>query len=273
MQKTFMSVIRISVLLTLCASVMFAGGTVITIVHVNDTHSHIDTFGPKDFHLNGTIGGIAKAASIFSTIRAAEKNVILLHGGDAFVGDFMFNAYFAVPELKIMSMLNFDAMALGNHEFDLTADVLAGALAEANPAFKLLSANLVMGSYGSASGLDNFVQPSIIIDRGVKIGIFGLTVWDNPTTTPGPMTIVEPTAIAAQMVQSLKLQKVDLVICLSHMGFLHDREIASTVPGIDVIVGAHDHYLFNKPVRVKQVNGKETLILQAVSHAKIGKHS
>ena len=64
MQKTFMSVIRISVLLTLCASVMFAGGTVITIVHVNDTHSHIDTFGPKDFHLNGTIGGIAKAASI-----------------------------------------------------------------------------------------------------------------------------------------------------------------------------------------------------------------
>jgi hypothetical protein len=67
------------------------------------------------------------------------------------------------------------------------------------------------------------------------------------------------------MVQSLKGRNVDLVICLSHMGFLHDQAIAAAVPGIDVIVGAHDHYLFQKPVRVPQGNGKETLILQAGS--------
>jgi 5'-nucleotidase/UDP-sugar diphosphatase len=261
MQRLITCALRLSVLFVLCAGITFAGtGTIITIVHVNDTHSHLDAFGPKDFHLNGTIGGIAKAAYIFGSIRATEKNVVLLHGGDAFVGDFFFNRYFGVPELTIMSTLGFDAMAVGNHEFDLTADVLVGALAEAKPSFKLLSANLVTGAYGAASGLDNFVQPSVVIDRGVKIGIFGLTVWDNPTTTPGPMEIRDPLAYgdAAQAVQSLRSQGAVVIICLSHMGFLHDREVASQVPGIDVIVGAHDHFLFEKPVRVNQ-----TLILQA----------
>ncbi|HTY59199.1 MAG TPA: 5'-nucleotidase C-terminal domain-containing protein [Bacteroidota bacterium] len=258
MQKPFTGLLRVSVLLVLCASLALSGGTTITIVHVNDTHSHIDAFGPKDFHLNGTIGGIAKAAYIFGSIRATESNVVLLHGGDAFVGDFFYNKYFGIPELQLMSSLGFDAMAVGNHEFDLTADMLAFSLANANPSFKLLSANLVMGAYGQASGLVNYIQPSIMIERGVKIGIFGLTVWDNPTTTPGPMTIVEPGAIAAQTVADLRAQGAVVVICLSHMGFLHDKEIAAAVPGIDVIVGAHDHYLFQKPVRVQQ-----TLILQA----------
>jgi 5'-nucleotidase len=266
MQKHFMNVVSVSVLLILCASVMLAGGTIVTIVHVNDTHSHIDAFGPKDFHLNGTIGGIARAASIFGSIRGTEKNVVLLHGGDAFVGDFMFNAHFGVPELQIMSSLGFDAMAVGNHEFDLTPDALLGSLSAATPSFKLLSANLDMSGYTGGADLANFVQPSIIIERGVKIGIFGLTVWDNPSTNSGDIKILDPTpTIAGQMVQSLRSQGAVVVICLSHMGFLHDQAIAAAVPGIDVIVGAHDHYLFEKPIHVKQGNGKETLILQAGS--------
>ena len=263
MKKFLKSIVRLSVLLILCASQTFAGGKIITIVHVNDTHSHIDGIGPKDPHLNGTIGGIARAAAIFGSIRAAEQNVVLLHGGDAFVGDFFFNAYFGVPELQIMSSLGFDAMAVGNHEFDLTPDALLGSLTAAAPSFKLLSANLDMSAYSGGASLARFVQPSIVIDRGVRIGIFGLTVWDNPTTNSSPVNIVEPTAIAGQMVQSLRAQGADVVICLSHMGFLHDRAIAGAVPGIDVIVGAHDHYLFEKPVRVRQGSGKETLILQA----------
>jgi 5'-nucleotidase / UDP-sugar diphosphatase len=261
MQKHLMSLLRVSVLLVLCAGITLAGGTTITIVHVNDTHSHIDAFGPKDFHLNGTIGGIAKAAYIFGTIRATEQNVVLLHGGDAFVGDFFFNAYFGVPELQMMSQLGFDAMAVGNHEFDLTPDALLGSLSTAAPSFPLLSANLDMSGYPLKDQLGSFVQPSIIIERGVKIGIFGLTVWDNPSTNSSPIQILDPApAIAAQMVQSLRTHGAVVVICLSHMGFLHDKEIAAAVPGIDVIVGAHDHYLFEKPVRVKQ-----TLILQAGS--------
>lgn len=266
MPRYIMSVIRTSVLLVLCASVMFAGGKTLTIVHVNDTHSHIDAFGPKDFHLNGTIGGIAKAAYIFGSIRATEgeKNVVLLHGGDAFVGDFFFNAYFGAVELGMMSSLGFDAMAVGNHEFDLTPDALVSSLDAAQPSFPLLSANLDMAAYPGALELKKYVRPSIIIDKGVKIGIFGLTVWDNPTTNSGLIQILDPTpAIAGQMVKDLRSNGAVVVICLSHMGFLHDREIASAVPGIDVIVGAHDHYAFDKPVQVKHADGTQTLILQA----------
>src|SRR5271169_3181499 len=184
MQRYSKRALRISILLFLCATMTFAGGKIVTIVHVNDTHSHLDAFGPKDFHLNGTIGGIAKAAYIFGSIRATEQNVVLLHGGDAFVGDFMYNAYFGVPELALMSQLGFDAMTVGNHEFDLTPDMLLNSLMNVAPppSFPLLSANLDMSGYDAqkAAGLAQFVKPSVVIERGVKIGIFGLTVWDNP---------------------------------------------------------------------------------------------
>ena len=253
----------------LCAAVSFAGGTVVTIVHVNDTHSHLDAFGPKDFHLNGTIGGIAKAAAVIGSIRASEPNVVLLHGGDAFVGDFFFNQYFGVPELQLMQALGFDAMAVGNHEFDLYPSTLATALGAASVTgdlpgmtFPLLSANLDLSS-SEGQALSPFIRPSIFVDRGVRIGIFGMTVWDNPTTNSDQIAILPADPVRCQhIVDGLRQNGAKIVICLSHMGYLHDRELAASVKGIDVIVGAHDHYLFEKPVRVTN-GGKVTLILQA----------
>ena len=97
----------------------------ITLLHVNDTHSHLDAWGPKDRHLDGTLGGMAKAASVIAAVRATEPNVLLLHAGDVFHGDLFFNEYFGVPELQLMKQLGFDAMAVGNHEFDFGPDVLA----------------------------------------------------------------------------------------------------------------------------------------------------
>ncbi|HTS00230.1 MAG TPA: 5'-nucleotidase C-terminal domain-containing protein [Bacteroidota bacterium] len=270
MGNWFRRTLTLATVVILCAAVSFGGGTVVTIVHVNDTHSHLDAFGPKDFHMNGTIGGIAKAAAVIGSIRASEQNVVLLHGGDAFVGDFFFNMYYGVPELQLMQALGFDAMAVGNHEFDLYPSTLADALGAASVAgdlpamqFPLLSANLVLGGSPEGTALQPFIKPSIVIDRGVKIGIFGMTVWDNPTTNSSPIAILPDTMIDCQgIVNGLRQQGAAIVICLSHMGYLHDRALASRVSGIDVIVGAHDHYLFTKPVRVTN-GGKVTLILQA----------
>ena len=256
--------LTLATVVVLCVTVSLAGGTVVTIVHVNDTHSHLDAFGPKDFRLNGTIGGIAKAATVIGSIRATEQHVVLLHGGDASVGDFFYNQYFGVPEFQIMGQLGFDAMAVGNHEFDLTPSTLAMALNGASPMqFPLLSANLVLSGTADGDALSPFIKPSVLIDRGVKIGIFGMTVWDNPTMNPGQLTLLSLAQVDCQgIVNGLRQQGAQIVVCLSHMGYLHDRELASTVTGIDVIVGAHDHYLFEKPVRVKN-GGKVTLILQA----------
>jgi 5'-nucleotidase len=254
----------ITLFILCCAGFLHAQKTTITIVHVNDTHSHLDAFGPKDRKLNGTIGGIAKAAYVIGSIRATESNVVLLHAGDAFVGDFFFNQYFGVAELQLMSQLGFDAMAVGNHEFDLGPDVLTMALSNASPSFPLLSANVDMSAYPNPA-LQSFIKSTTIIERsGVKIGIFGMTVPDDPTTNPAPVQILPNVGeIAYQMVTSLKAAGVDIVVCLSHMGSLYDQAIADGVPGIDVIVGGHNHYLFDQPVHVKHADGTETLILQA----------
>lgn len=262
--------------LTLCLlTFVFAQGTTITLLHVNDTHSHLDAFGPKDASLNGTLGGIAKAASVIGTVRATEPNVLLLHSGDFMVGDFFFNKYFGIPELQMMKQLGFDAMTVGNHEFDLGSNVLALALSTAFPSdpIPIVSANLDLSGYPP---LQSFIQPSIMktID-GVKIGIFGLTT-PNPLNNPYPVIISEDIfTIAAQQVSALRTAGAQVVICLSHFGIYYDKIIAYYVPGINFIVGGHDHYLFEQPITVPHSSGSwTTQILQAGEYYKnIGKLS
>ena len=192
--------VHIVVTLLCVASLVLAGtnGTTITILHVNDTHSHLDAFGPKDAHLNGTLGGIAKAATVIGTVRTSEPNVVLLHAGDIFHGDFFFKKYFGVPELQLMNSLGFDAMAVGNHEFDAGPDVLEGVLETAFAAgsFPVLSANLDMSGF---TALTQWIHPSIMKDvAGVRVGIFGMTVPNDPTTSPAPVIIRDDIRAIAQ---------------------------------------------------------------------------
>src|SRR5512145_947450 len=84
----------------------------LTIVHVNDTHSHLDGFGPRDLELEPSFGGLARAATLIEQIRASEPNVLVLHAGDFSHGDYFFNATFGVPELRVLLQLGLDAMAV-----------------------------------------------------------------------------------------------------------------------------------------------------------------
>ena len=258
-----------------CANiaVLSAQGTTITLLHVNDTHSHLDAVGPKDVHLEGTLGGIAKAATVLSTLRASEPNVLLLHAGDVFQGDPMFNTYYGVPEFQLMAQLGFDAMAVGNHEFDFGPGVLNDVLTVAfqGGSFPLVSANLDMTAFPQ---LQSWIQPSIIKTiAGVKIGIFGMTVPNNPTNMPAPVIVRDDIVpVAQEAVNALRQQGVNVVICLSHLGVFYDKIVAANVTGIDFIVGGHDHYLFNQPLVVNNPNGAPVRIFQAGEHYKyIGK--
>jgi 5'-nucleotidase/UDP-sugar diphosphatase len=250
-----------------------AQAATITLVHVNDTHSHLDAWGPKDRDLDGTIGGMAKAASIIAAVRAHEPNVLLLHAGDVFHGDLFFNRYFGVPEFQLMKQLGFDAMAVGNHEFDFGPGVLAGSLQAAfgGDTLPLLSANLDMSGYPA---LNTWIKTSIIKEiGGVRIGVFGMTQPDDVMNMPYPVVILGGypqtevlLGIAGEMAAQLRAAGVDVVICLSHLGVVYDQAIAANVPGIDIIVGGHDHYVFERPLVVTNPEGKPTLILQAGSH-------
>jgi 5''-nucleotidase/2'',3''-cyclic phosphodiesterase and related esterases len=246
--------------------------TTFTLVYVNDTHSHLDSYGPKDANLDGEYGGIAKAATVIGGIRSTESNVLLLHAGDAFVGDFMFNKYFGVPELQLMKQLNFDAMAVGNHELDFGPAVLNGVLnsAFAGGSFPLLSANLNLSAFPA---LQTWIQPSIIKTiNNVKIGIFGMTVPHVPTSSPLFTVDDNVVAIAQQSINNLKASGANVVICLSHLGIFYDKIVAQNTSGIDFIIGGHDHLLFQTPVVVNNLSGTPVPIFQAGKYYKnIGK--
>jgi len=269
----------------------------LTILHTNDTHSALLPFthqpcptpltwflmdsrlswpdelrGPCGF--NRDYAGIARMATLIHRIRGAKKNVLALNAGDVFVGSFEFNQYLGYPELKIMEGL-YDAMALGNHEFDLGLGVLAGvvtgAFAQSDPVeLPLLCANFAFVNPADPNDPTNvlagIVKESIIrtID-GVKIGIFGLGNEDpvNYSAEVAARFSGHPLEVAAAQVASLRGSGCQVIICVSHQGTSFDVDELSAVDGIDIIVGGHSHELFRKAV-VR--NG--TIIVQAGSHGR-----
>ena len=240
----------------------------ITILHTNDTHSHIDPF-PADHPKNPNMGGAARRAAIIESIRKEEKNVLLLDAGDIFQGTPYFNYYGGELEFKLMSMMQYDLATMGNHDFDNGIDGFYTQLPHAK--FDFVSANYDFKN----TVLNDIVKPyKIIIKDGIKIGIFGLgvqldglvdkklykeTVYNNPIE------------VAQDMSRILKEEKkCDLVICLSHLGFKYKDEpekpsdivLAQKTKNIDLIIGGHTHTFLDKPVIEKNSEGKEVLINQ-----------
>jgi 5'-nucleotidase len=259
-----MIVFSVALFMIFGSAELFSCIDTLTVVHINDTHSRLVPRGPKDAQGQGTLGGIARAATVIGQIKMSEDNVLFLHAGDAFVGDFMFNKYFGVPELQILAQLGCDAMALGNHEFDLTPEILKLALGQAGfpiPGFDLLSANLDMTEDPALAAL---VSPYVIKDVGIlKVGIFGLVTQEaNEFSNPSPDSVTFFIDAAGAAVTDLRPQ-CDLIIGLTHIGFMQDSILAANVPGIDLIVGGHSHTLLEAPVGVTNPEGKTTWIVQA----------
>jgi 5'-nucleotidase/UDP-sugar diphosphatase len=232
----------------------------LTILHLNDTHSHILPYGPKDASGSWTWGGMARIATLVGMNRMSAGKVMLLHSGDIYLGDFMFQKYLSVAELEIMKALGYDAMELGNHEFDLYPSTLKYVLNEAGfpgSGFPVLCANLDLSGDPE---LGYFVKPYIIKEYGgLKVGIFGLlTEMTNQISNPSPVVVLPALANAQVWVDTLQAHNCDLIILLSHLGFDYDQLVASSISGINVIVGGHTHTTISSPVQIGN-----TLILQA----------
>lgn len=245
--------------------------TTITLIHVNDSHSHLDGIGPRNVNLQPTLGGIARAAAIIGTLKASEPNPILLHGGDFCVGDFFYNNYFGVPELQILNSLGFDAMTVGNHEFDLGPSTLESVFYAgfAEGSFPVVSANLDLSGYPS---LSNFISPYVIKNMsGVKVGIFGMTI-PAPLSNPSPVIIKENIPeITYATVTELQAQGCGVIVMLSHLGFANDSAIVSNVPGVNFVIGAHDHYSFPQPRSISSPGGTTYIVEAGSFYKNVGK--
>lgn len=246
----------------------------ITILHVNDTHSSLAPIGPRDVDLNGLQGGIARAASVIGYERTQDPNLLLLHAGDISIGDLFFNYGFQVPELTWMSAIGFDAMALGNHEFDLTPVALLGSLQNVFPvpanAFPLLGANV---NASAVPDLDAYISDYTTKMVGaIKIGIFGLiTPSTNILSQPAPVIIEEDITqimnlAGANAAHLRNIENCDVVVLLSHLGIEFDLAIASMVPDIDVIISGHDHYVSFEAIPVPNPNSGTSWVVQAGSN-------
>jgi len=240
---------------------LFCYSQELVIFHINDTHSHLYPFGP------GKWGGIARVSHLIEKARHVNgSNIIALHSGDVFVGTFAFNKYLGYAELKMMEGM-YDAWCLGNHEFDLGPDNLAGILAGISSggspvALPTLCANI---KFPPGHPLSQFVRSHMIISRvGIRIGLIGVVTTDpfNYSDEVNSM-LRDPYKAAGKSAQILRGRGCDVVICLSHLGKLQDEYGLSLVPGIDIIVGGHSHDPIHEP---ELVNGK--IIVQAGAFGK-----
>ena len=240
----------------------------ITILHTNDTHSHIDPF-PVDHPKNPGMGGAARRANAIQKIRQEEENVLLLDAGDIFQGTPYFNYYGGELEFKLMSMMQYDVATMGNHDFDNGIDGFYTQLPHAK--FDFVSANYDFKN----TILDGIVKPYKIIKKdGIKIGIFGLGVELNGLVDKKlykETKYLNPIEIAEEMTQILKEQeKCDLVICLSHLGFKYTNDpekvcdvlLAQKTKNIDLIIGGHTHTFLDKPIVETNRDGQPVLINQ-----------
>jgi len=242
----------------------------ITILYTNDTHARLDPFPDNATQFAG-LGGIARRANLIKEIRKREANVMLLDAGDVFQGTPWFDVYGGEVDLELMSEMGYEAMAVGNHEFDNGLDGFAEAAQKAG--FPILAANYDV----SGSPLNSFVRRFIIKEvAGFKIGIFGLGIQLDGVVRKelyGNVRYRDPEIWAAGMVRSLRsFHRCDFVICLSHIGYqypdqrIDDLKLASRVEGIDLIIGGHTHTFLDKPSLVLNPGRSFTIITQ-VGHS------
>jgi len=247
----------------------------LTIIHTNDLHSHLLGYGPNIDYTpqtsrdDETIGGWARISTLIKETRSSRDGLVLVL--DA--GDFMMGTLFHTVsreeggELRIMRSMGYDAVTLGNHEFDLKPDGLARILRAAAsrgsiPA--IVAANILFDQEDprddslEAAFMEIGIMPYNIFEKqGLKVGVFGILGRGAAEVAPfaRPLRFRDPVKASSDVVKRLKeKEKVDLVICLSHSGLENERkgedlELARKVKGIDIIVSGHSHTHFPYPIR------------------------
>ena len=240
----------------------------ITILHTNDTHSHIEPFETSHYKYANK-GGVARRATLVESIRNENPNTLLLDAGDIFQGTPYFNYFGGELEFKLMSMLKYDLATLGNHDFDNSIDGFYKQLPNAK--FNFVSANYDFKN----TILNTHVKPyQIFVKDGIKIGVFGLGIKLEGLVHPKmykETKYLDPIEISQDMSRILKEdEQCDLVICLSHLGYydqrnpknISDLNLAKATKNIDLIIGGHSHTFLPKPTIVKNIDNQKMLVNQ-----------
>jgi 5'-nucleotidase len=223
----------------------------LTILHTNDFHARFEQINafdsacsPEDAGEGKCFGGTARLVTAIADARARAPNSILLDGGDQFQGSLFYTYYKGAVSAEFMNKLGYDAMAVGNHEFDDGPEALRGFIDTVK--FPVLMSNADISAEPLLAGK---IAKSVVIERGgEQLGLIGLTPEDtDDLASPGPnVRFSDPVEAVQAEVDILRGGGVNKIILLSHSGYAVDKRIAAETAGVDVIVGGHSHtYLAN----------------------------
>jgi len=241
--------------------------TPIVILHTNDTHSQLEPYTDDD-KMNSGKAGILRREVLYRIVRSNESNVLVFDEGDFVQGTPYFNFFKGDAEVSLMNYLNLDAVTLGNHEFDNGMDFLSRMLKKAK--FPVVCTNYDL----SDTPLRKIVKPWIIVKRdGLRIGVISANINPEGLITRANykgMVWLDPVKTAEERAAWLKKKKkCDMVICLSHLGYMYDgerpddRKLAASTRNVDIILGGHTHTFMKEPVLVKNLDGKDVIINQS----------
>lgn len=226
----------------------------LTILHTNDTHSHLLPFSYPSVVMSGgakvdvpfheNVGGIARRATIIKQMNAKNDAVLVMDAGDVLDGSPFSIEFAGEADFAAMNAAGYEVMVTGNHEFSNTSVDFRKRLQEAR--FPILGANVV-----TQDGKP-FLTPYIVrLEAGLRVGVLGLTVSnDYNTAREEKLAFNSSVKVARELVPKLR-NEADVVILLTHLGHDVDKWVATQVPGIDAIIGGHSHTRVPKPVLVK----------------------
>ena len=268
----------------------------ITVLHINDHHSHLKPDKRMSLMLDGKStrvrsGGMPAVVAKIKELEADNKNVIKLHAGDAISGSLFFTIFKGEADAALMNEICFDAFALGNHEFndgDKGVAKFIDFLKSEKCNTPVLAANIkpeVGVSALTPNSETDYIQPYTIIERGgIKVGIIGIDIVRKTvmSSSPDETTIFLDEAETAQkMVDELKQSGIKHIIILAHYGYNNELELAKKIDGVDLIIGGDSHTLLGDfddlglnasgpyPTIVKGIGGKLVCVATAWQYSQI----
>jgi len=288
----FLPVVLVLLFLSVSPALFSQDSHKLLILHTNDLHSRLEGYAPSSDYTplstgdDRTTGGFSRLAAVIEKERSEYgENMLLLDAGDFLMGTiYHYMEEYHPFQMLLMDEMGYDALALGNHEFDFGPDGLAKIInksLEAGEIPPLLLGNAVSDKKDSADdSLEDLyergvIRRSLVVERnGLKIGVFSLLGEDADESAPYavPVTFDKITRSAKVLARELKEKGCDLVICLSHSGIEKDKNgewtgedvnLAEKVDDIDIIISGHSHTKLDHPLVINN-----TPVVQTGSYGK-----
>ncbi|XP_023333826.1 5'-nucleotidase isoform X2 [Eurytemora carolleeae] len=260
--------------------ILGAEGVTLTLLHVNDIHSHfeevnVNTGRCRGTEVDGCYGGMSRMMTFIREVRTSDPDTILLNAGDYYQGTIWYTLFKYKPVVQFSNLLNYTAMALGNHDWD---DGLAGLQPFVNQVnFPVLASNIV------SEDLKGVSNSTVVQVDGVKVGIIGYTLLGTPNMSNSDENVFffdEIESVRAEA-RRLKDRGVNIIIATGHSGYTLDKKMASEVEELDLVVGGHSHtFLYTGhppstdkpegpyPTYIEQENGRVVPVVQAYAYTK-----